>query len=736
MKSKVRVYSLVMAVLASQIALVQGGAAAALEEVVVTAQKRSESLQEVPIAISVFNSLDMQNRAAFNFADVAASVPTITLAPYPSTSDALILFIRGQGANDVGQITKEGAVGMYIDGVYLSRPQSVSMDLADVEQIEILRGPQGTLYGRNTTGGAVNITTKKPTGELDFKQSFTVGNRDRFRSLSMLNLPAFANISTKISYLDSTVDGYVDNTGPGNDYGEDEQRFGRAALRWEPSDTILVDYAFGSGEVKSTPVYYQNNLLASETYPTSPHTRSSRPADLPTSHTDNTRHFLTGSWEVNDKLTLKSISGYSELDTKFYQDYLDAAFITSYYKSADKIDSHEWSQELQAIGSGLDQRLEYVAGLYYFEQSGNHDQNLQLLDLADNFDPDGAVPDPLALEYQRYTRANAESAAAYTQLKYTPDILEDRLSLTAGARYTKDEPHGIGSLDATIVDYQVTIPVDSGTRGDSSYDSFDPMFITAYQWTDELNTYAKVVTGYKSGGFAEAGSDFSLPYDPEDVTNYEVGMKSIWWDQKLQLNLAAFSTDYSDMQLDLSPDPAQIQVVNTYNAGSATVEGVEVDLMLQLTENLRFSADYAYLNYEIDSVENPVTGENVASEFSLPYAPENAYNVALNYTYPNFSFGIVDAFIEYSWQDESFTTAGTTSIPSVKQDWTRGDFGLVNARIALTLESLGIGEVQLAIWGKNLQDEEYEAHRFTAGAGAAIAWAEPRTYGLDIIYEF
>lgn len=736
MKSKLRVCSLVMAVLATHIAQVQAGDAATLEEVLVTAQKRSESLQDVPIAISVFNSLDLQNRAAFNFADIAASVPTITLAPYPSSSDALILFIRGQGANDVGQITKEGAVGMYIDGVYLSRPQSVSMDLADVEQVEILRGPQGTLYGRNTTGGAVNITSKKPTGELDFKQSVTVGNRDRYRSLSALNLPAVANISTKISFLDSSVDGYVNNAGPGNDYGQDSQRAGRAALRWEPADTILFDYAFESDKVKSTPVYYQNNRLASETYPTSPHTRSSRPADLPNSHTDNTRHSLTGSWEVSDKLTLKSISGYSDLDTKFYQDYLDAAFLASYYKSADKIHSHEWSQELQAIGSGLDERLEYVAGLYYFDQSGNHAQNLQLLDLSDDFDPDHAVPDPLALEYQRYTRANTESAAAYTQLKYTPDILEDRLSLTTGARYTKDKPHGNRTLDATIVDYQVVVPIESGTRAKSSYDSFDPMFIATYQWTDELNGYAKVVTGYKAGGFGEASADFSLPYDPEDVTNYEIGMKSYWWERKLLLNLAAFSTDYSDMQLDLSPDPAHIQVVNTYNAGSATIDGFEVDLMLQLSENLRFSADYAYLDYKIKSVENPVTGEDVTNEFSLPYVPENAYNLALNYTYPSFSFGTVDAFVEYSWQDESFTTAGTTSIPSVKEDWTRGDFGLLNARIALTLDSLAIGEVQLAIWGKNLQDENYEAHRFTAGAGAAIAWAEPRTYGLEIIYEY
>lgn len=736
MKSKLRVCSLVMTVLASHIALVQGAEEATLEEVLVTAQKRSESLQEVPIAITVISSKDMEHREAFNFADVAASVPSVTLAPYPSSSNALIMFIRGQGANDVGQITKEGAVGMYIDGVYLSRPQSVSMDLADVEQVEILRGPQGTLYGRNTTGGAVNIMTKKPTGELGFKQSFTVGNRDRYRSLSELNLPEFANVSTKISYLDSSVDGYVKNSGPGNDYGQDAQRAGRVALRWEPLDTILVDYAFESGKVKSTPVYYQNDMLASETYPTSPHTRSSRPADLPNSHTDNMRHALVASWEVNDNLMLKSISGYSDLDTKYYQDYLDAAFIASYYKSADKIHSHEWSQELQAIGSGLDQRLEYVAGLYYFEQSGNHDQTLQLLDLADDFDPDGNVDDPLAVEYQRYTRANTESMAAYTQLKYTPDILEDRLSLTAGARYSKDKPHGVRSLDATIVDYQTTIPIDSGTRGKSSYDSFDPMFIASYQWSDELNTYAKVVTGYKSGGFAESGSDFSLPYDPEDVTNYEVGMKSYWWDHKLLLNLAAFSTDYSDMQLDLSPDPAQIQVVNTYNAGSATIDGFEVDLTLQLSQNLRFSAEYAYLDYKIKSVENPVTGEDVTSEFSLPYAPENAYNLALNYTYPNLSFGVIDAFVEYSWQDESFTTAGTTSNPSVKQDWTRSDYGLLNARIALTLDTFSIGEIQLAIWGRNIQDEEYEAHRFTAGAGAAIAWAEPRTYGMDIIYEF
>ena len=682
-----------------------------IEEVIVTAQKRSESLQEIPIAITAYGEAALEAKGTVDIGGLSASVPSLTFAPYPSSSNALILFMRGQGANDVGQITKEGAVGMYIDGVYMARPQSSSMDLADIERIEILRGPQGTLYGRNTTGGAINVHTKKPSGEFNFKEHLTIGNQGRVRSLTTLDLPAIGDVAAKVSYLTSRKDGYVDNVGGDNDYGESSQSAGRIALRWDASDTIAVDYAVETGEVEATPIYYQNDLLASPTYSTKPHTKTTQPADLPVSKTEFSGQSLTVSWDVSDYLTIKSISGYNELDTHYYQDYMNAAFVVFGYKTDDEISSRQWSQEFQFVGSALDSRLEYVAGLYAFNEKASH---LQLLDVG------GFMID-------RDVSTDNSSKAAYAQVSYTPSILEDKLTVTAGLRYTEDDRKGTRSSVTNA---------ENNIKNDQSYESVDPMLTVSYQINDDMSTYAKVVTGYKSGGFAEASADFTLAYDPEEITSYEIGYKSYWLDRRVRVNVAAFISDYQDMQLDLSPDPAQIQVVNTYNAGTAEISGIEVDMMWQATQNLQFALDYSYLNWEIEEIVNPVTGVDQTKEFSLPYAPKHAYNVSANYQILDTAVGDFDFNIDYSWQDDVYNTAGTTSNPAVKKDWRVDAYGLINARLNLSVAGIQTGDLRIALWGKNLEDKNYAAHRFTAGAGSAVAWNEPRSYGIDFIYEY
>lgn len=190
------------------------------------------------------------------------------------------------------------------------------------------------------------------------------------------------------------------------------------------------------------------------------------------------------------------------------------------------------------------------------------------------------------------------------------------------------------------------------------------------------------------------------------------------------------------MQLDLSPNPAQIQVVNTYNAGTAELNGFELDLLVQPIENLQISLDYSYLNWSIDEVLNPITLDDVTSEFSLPYAPQHAYTLSANYNFPEFALGLLDLNLGYSWQDETFMTAGTSSNTTTKQNWTRDDYGLLDARLTLTVNNLPQGQLRLALWGKNIEDKDYQAHRFTAGVGSAVAWSEPRSYGIDVIYEF
>src|SRR5579863_6096841 len=257
----------------ARLALAQEQPQSGLQEVVVTAERRQENLQTTPIAITALTA-DALNKAGVNtFAGVAEQSTSINFTPYPSSSNTLILYMRGQGVADANQITQDGSVGLYEDGFYIARPQAETFDLADVDRVEVLRGPQGTLYGRNTTGGAVNIISKKPTGEFDVKFSIDGGQRDYVRALGTLNLPSVAGIDTKFTLLYSNLAGNVKNLegtapapcvpssgvcGAREDYNRENQRGGRFSLRYDQGGPFTVDYFFEIGRIDSTPIYYQD----------------------------------------------------------------------------------------------------------------------------------------------------------------------------------------------------------------------------------------------------------------------------------------------------------------------------------------------------------------------------------------------------------------------------------------------------------------------------------------------
>ena len=239
-------------------AIAQEAPRVGLEEVVVTAQRREESLQDAPIAITALSDEQLELRGITDFGAVAAATPSMSLTPYPSSTNTLILYMRGQGVADSMQITSDGSVALYQDGFYISRPQLSTFDLADIDRVEVLRGPQGTLYGRNTTGGAVNLISKRPSGELDFKQELSMGDREYFRTLTALDLPTWHGLSTKFTYLYSRKDGVVDNLNEfSRDYQEEHQRAGRVALAWDGGGAFTADYFFEIGKIESTPIYYQ-----------------------------------------------------------------------------------------------------------------------------------------------------------------------------------------------------------------------------------------------------------------------------------------------------------------------------------------------------------------------------------------------------------------------------------------------------------------------------------------------
>jgi iron complex outermembrane receptor protein len=772
-------------------AMAQEAARVGLEEVVVTAQRREESLQDAPIAITALSSETLELRGITDFGAVAAATPSMSLTPYPSSTNTLILYMRGQGVADSMQITSDGSVALYQDGFYISRPQLSTFDLADIERVEVLRGPQGTLYGRNTTGGAVNLISKRPTGELGLSQELSMGSREYFRTLTALNLPKWGGLSSKVTFLYSRQDGVVDNLNEfSRDYQEEQQRAGRIALAWDGGGAFTADYFFEVGEIESTSIYYQ--VPALEASPTNPfgipgYTAEGKPAehtwrpvDLPLSSGEYSAHGLTLTWDVGENFTIKSLTGYRELDDDIYQDYASAfstpgsPFPTD-FATFDNLETEQFTQELQFLGS-IGERFDYLVGLYYFKEDGDHFQHIDI---------DIPLPPlfggPLAIDKDRDIDAESTSKAAFAQVTWTPPVLDDRLELTFGGRYTKDNRKASRTTLNTFNGFPIGVepdpdpvtPPNYGNSIDKDFSKFNPAFTANMAWTDDLSTYLRVATGYKAGGTSESGpvGTFERTFEPEEILTYELGLKSMLADNRVRLNAALFYSEFDDMQLGFNTNPADLSEVLLLNAGEATVGGVELEIAAAVTDNLNLSLSYTYLDAEIDKVDalagtifDPAfnsaspyqVGDNVADVFALPYTSENSVNAAIDWTFLEFGSSALSAHLNYRWQDDFFATATTGPAVPNNNFYAIDAHDTLDARLMWSFDMAEGRQARVSVWGKNVLDEEAPQH--VIGQGAIIpldgdfnpltppipagythtvfSWREEPTYGVDLVFEF
>lgn len=744
------------------------GVAGRIEEIIVTAERRESSLQKTPIAITAMDEKALLDRGIVDIVGIIKATPSMSFTPYPTTATTLTLFMRGSGTQDIGQITLDTATGFYQDGFYISRPQLMTFDLADVERVEVLRGPQGTLYGRNTTGGAVNLITRKPSGSFGFKQELEVGSKGRRRSLTVVDLPAAGNLSAKLSWLMREQDGYVRNPGPGHDFGLVEEQAGRLALRWAGDGPLTADYFFEAGDLDSTAFYYTSDaltgLLPGYSNKDKPEHRSHRPIDLPKGTGKTETHGLTLEWQLSDALTLRSLTGYRELDTVAYQDYAETFFVG--FRSTDDISTHQFSQELQALGTALDGRVDYVVGLYYFKEKGDHYQNVVITN---------ALPgsDPLRLDKDRLVKVESKSRAIFAQATWTPPVLDDRLSLTLGGRYTRDDRKASRTMLIRYFGFPIAEEPTPGLGNTNDVDSsqFSPSFTANYAWSDDINTYLRVATGYKAGGSSESTDigQFGITFDPEKVTLYELGLKSYLFDRSVRLNAALFRTKYKDMQLFLNTNPGDLSVVLDMNAGKATIDGLELEALWQPTDELSFTLDYTWLDAGYDSIPAPAgtifdpavnpsspyrVGEDIKRLFSTGYAPKNTVNLGASWTALKLGRSEVTAILNYRWEDRAYHSAGAgPGVPNYKLA-SRDPYGLWDGRISWQSALGERSRLRIDLWGKNLADRKWPLYVITSGsqvtardpatglitpAGINTApkvWAERRSYGVNVVYEY
>ncbi len=738
--------SLPLAVLLAS-GLASNNVTAALEEVLVTAQKREQSLQDTPIAITAFDKAAIDARGISDIQDLARFAPNVQIVESPAGSSGVTIAIRGASTINPA-VTWEPVVGLYLDGVFLGKNLGGIFDIAELERVEVLRGPQGTLYGKNTVGGAINMITRLPSEEFGGQLDLSVGNEGHAMGKLRIDTGALGRFRASAAYLKAERDGFYDNIDldPGggqnpfvnprssDEFNNLDSEVWRIDAVFDVSDTFSARYVYDHSKRNQEPSKGQltdvNPLVFEgfgvgflapllDLYTVSERDNASSIsndfAQFENSETDGHALFLdyeVGSWGALGDVQLKSITSFRELDYEDSVD-IDGSPIDLFHSGRD-IEYEQFSQEFQLLGNT--DNVSYVVGLYYFEEEADVVNPITFFGLFGS-----------ATDVNEYG-IDGESIALYGQAEWSPPSME-RLSVTLGLRYTGEDK-----------DQYIVHPNASGTgftfdvEDSDSWDNTSGSLIVAYDLADDINVYGKVSQGWKSGGFngeAPTADAFREGYDAEEVVSFEAGIKSRFADGNVQLNAAVFYNDVSDLQVSVFLEGAGAAASNVANAGEATFQGLELELVWQLAESVVVSANYGYLDAEYDEfIEN---GVDVKDAKDVPYAPENTLSLTLDWALGNVGFGDLDLHVDWNYNDDY--------VPYINPDQNATSmiesYDILNASLILSEVSIGShSSLQFSLWGKNITDEEYRQNTIPFGLWTISYFGQTATYGFDARLNF
>lgn len=719
----------------------QSDSAMMLEEIIVTAQKRSQSIQDIPIAVSAFDKATIERQRIKQITDISLYAPNVEIIDTPTNTTAATIAIRGASQINPA-ITWENSVGIYLDGVFIGKNLGAVFDVVDLERVEVLRGPQGTLYGKNTVGGAVNLITRKPSGEFGGTMTAEMGNEGYWSGRASVDTPEWAGLRASLTLYKEERDGFADNnpdpfgnpfaSPPSSDEFQDvDQEAARVALWWDINESISAGYSFDYNDQDSKPRLGQltqtslNSSLSSFGLQDAYLTKDDERADKASNDwafqekAESYGHALDVTW-AGDDISVRSITSYRELDWGDLID-IDGTPIDIFHSGRD-VDYDAFSQELQLTGS-LSQ-LDYVVGLYYFDEDADVINPITFF---------GSFATPTS--NNSYGLDNS-SIAAFGQADWRPAMFNDKLTVTAGLRWTEEDK-----------DQYIDHPGDFAASSDDTFDNTSPSLALSWAFTDNINAYVRYAKGWKSGGFnGEASSEerFLEGYDDEEVDAYEIGVKSLLMDGQLQLNAAAFYNDIEDFQLSVFEGAAAASLVA--NVPEFETKGFEVEAVALVTENLRFNLSYGYLDADYEKFPSDFTLFD-KNEAGVPYAPENTFSLGMDWNLARTNYGTWDLHADYSYTDDYVPYIDPDQVASSMID----DRFLVNARLALSDIPLGDnGSLLIALWGQNLTDEDYRINTIPFGGvdqrvdpngGSGVGWTTsyfgaPRTYGVELSYSF
>jgi iron complex outermembrane recepter protein len=758
-------------------AVVAGGiacsaSAAVLEEVVVTAQKREQTLMEIPVSVSAFSG-DFITKA--NVGDIRGLVD-LTPGFNGKTEDSFIdaLAIRGIVTNDFG-IGGDPSIPIFTDGVWQGRNGGVQMAFYDIERVEVVKGPQATLFGRNAIAGAVSIITKKPSEEFEGRVSVGIAEYDHIEAHGMVNVPLSEQWFFRANVQGLKNDGYLENLAGGDDLGYHEQASTRLALRYA-GDSVDATFAFTYEDRGQDPSVYWDPELGLP--------KDKVNIDLGDNGYD--RSEIMGftanvNWEIADDISLSSITGFKTYEFDYLEDYDARPIRVNNYRQKNDIDYY--SQEFRLNFSGDSVNWFVGAAAYaevidgFFQFGYNENELCNAIGRTDSPDFNGVVTggctDPVFEDYwgapidrdailgrkteDSWNDMESRGYAVYADVTWS---ITEQLDLVLGARYTWDEKDMRTRVAPSGGALGNNFSWEFHTRGyvqaDDNWSKFTPRAALNYELNDEISLYANVSTGYKAGGYGTFGitvpdadgdgeidvansgqaSAASVPtgFEPEESLSYEVGVKTRLFDDTLQANVGLFTFTYEDLQLIYFNNGSQL----VENLGEAENTGVEVDVRWLFAEHFELFAAGAWMDSEITDAQDMIDrGVCTRCEGrNMPFAPDWSAAVHLTWSYPVFG-GEVFAKTEYAMQDTTYSDLD--NIPNIAVDkWDEWNF-----RIGY---DDGSDKWGVMAYVENAFDEEYfergwanadTRNRYGYGITNTLVWpSKPRTFGASAYMNF
>lgn len=705
----------------------------AIEEVVVTARRRAEKLDDVPIAVSAYTAEQLAIKGASDITNLQQSTPNLTLQIARGSNSTLIAFIRGVGQQDPLWGFEPG-VGLYVDDVYIARPQGAVLDIYDIERIEVLRGPQGTLYGRNTIGGAIKYVTAPIADHPRLNAQVNLGNFQQTDGIVSASTPIGEHFAVSGAVAIYRRDGFGTNhTSGAEEYNKDENGF-RGTVEWKPVDGVLFrlsgDYLEDNSNARHGHREVDGSgLAAGQTVLSNVYDNNAGLGDDNRVKTQGGS--LLGQWDLSDRLTLKSISAYREGHTDTLIDFdagpTPALDVPAFYAD------HQFTQELQVLWTGG--RVQAVGGLYYLNgtAAGAFDTILGIANLT----------------IATAGEVKTESKAAFADVSFD---LTDQWSLSIGGRYTQDDKTGtvyrqnFTGIRSPLFGNPAAVPglLRTDYTNSRRFSEFTPRAGVRYKPSDDLMLYASYGRGFKSGGFDMRGDAFAFPgtvdgYNPEIVDTYELGVKTTTAGGHLRLAGALFYSKYKDQQITsqfalATVPPTIVSFVD--NAASSEIKGAELEANIGFNESVSAAVQLGYIDAKFNEfvTYNPATGtrDNLADSRGFQNTPKFVGAVSLTWRHEFAGHGEL-AFIPVVSYRDKFQMFEAPS-PILDQ----GSYTLVDASVVWTSPAKHFA---LGLHGKNLTDEEYRVGGYnfpgaTFGNSVNGFYGPPRTYTLSANYRF